>query len=137
MLPLTPPTPLTHPAADERPVLIVDDDEAIRQFVAKALEAEGLTVVLAENGKRALERLRDLRPCMILLDISMPEMDGFQFLDAYRSTPEPHAPIVLFSAEPDAAQRAETVRVDGVLAKPFNLEELFDVVKQYTRNEKA
>ena len=124
-------------SSDKRPVLVVDDDEHLRQFVAEALQDEGFTVVLAANGQRALERLREVRPSMILLDISMPEMDGFQFLETYQATPEPHAPVVLFSAEPDAKQRAETVKVDGVLTKPFNLEELFDVVRKHAGREDA
>ena len=121
--------------SDTRPVLVVDDDKHLRQFVTEALEDEGLTVVQAENGRHALERIKEVRPFMILLDISMPEMDGFQFIEAYQATPEPHAPVVLFSAEPDAKQRAETVKVDGVLAKPFNLEELFDVVRKHAATE--
>jgi CheY-like chemotaxis protein len=118
-------------------VLVVDDDEHLRTFVADSLKDEGLTVIEAANGRRALERIAEVHPSMILLDISMPEMDGFQFLEAYRATPEPHAPVVLFSAEPDLKQRAESVKVDGVLAKPFNLEELFDVVRKHTGGEET
>ena len=77
----------------EHPVLVVDDDAGLRQLLRRMLEPEGYTVVEAENGRVALDRLRDVSPSVILLDLMMPEMDGFEFVaefrrhDAWRAIP--------------------------------------------------
>jgi CheY-like chemotaxis protein len=68
----------------DRPVLIVDDDAGLRQLLRRMLEPEGYTVLEAENGRAALERLRDSSPGAILLDLMMPEMDGFEFVAEFR-----------------------------------------------------
>ncbi len=66
------------------PILIVEDDEAMRSMLGRRLEKEKWTVIEAANGRTALEQMRKLRPELILLDLMMPEMDGFQFLDEVR-----------------------------------------------------
>jgi CheY-like chemotaxis protein len=66
------------------PVLVVDDDPVLRQLLRRMLEPEGHTVVEAENGRVALERLRDISPSVVLLDLMMPEMDGFEFVAEFR-----------------------------------------------------
>jgi GAF domain-containing protein/DNA-binding response OmpR family regulator len=68
----------------DRPVLVVDDDAALRQLLRRMLEPEGYTVVEAENGRVALERLRKISPSVVLLDLMMPEMDGFDFVAEFR-----------------------------------------------------
>jgi CheY-like chemotaxis protein len=70
------------------PVLVVDDDVVVRQLFRRILEPEGHVVVEAENGRVALERLRDVSPSVVLLDLMMPEMDGFEFVGEFRR----HAP---------------------------------------------
>ena len=66
------------------PVLIVEDDAGMREMLRRRLEKEGWKVIEAENGRAALERMAESRPKLILLDLMMPEMDGFQFLDEVR-----------------------------------------------------
>jgi len=66
------------------PILIVEDDEAMRSMLVRRLEKEKWTVIEAANGRTALEQMREIRPELILLDLMMPEMDGFQFLDEVR-----------------------------------------------------
>jgi CheY-like chemotaxis protein len=68
----------------DRPVLVVDDDAGLRQLLRRMLEPEGYAVVEAENGRVALERLRDMSPSVVLLDLMMPEMDGFEFVAEFR-----------------------------------------------------
>jgi signal transduction histidine kinase/CheY-like chemotaxis protein/streptogramin lyase len=65
-------------------VLVVEDDASVRELLQRNLEKEGWTVALAENGRVALERIAEARPSLILLDLMMPEMDGFEFMDALR-----------------------------------------------------
>ena len=82
------------------PVLLVDDDAAIRQLLRRMLEPEGHTVVEAENGLVALERLRTIIPSVVLLDLMMPEMDGFQFVVEFRRhEPWRAIPIVVITAK--------------------------------------
>jgi GAF domain-containing protein/CheY-like chemotaxis protein len=82
------------------PVLVVDDDVALRQLLRRMLEPEGYAVVEAENGRVALERLREVSPSVILLDLMMPEMDGFEFVaEVYRHAGWRAIPIVVITAK--------------------------------------
>ncbi len=82
------------------PVLVVDDDDEVRQLLRRMLEPEGYAVVEAENGRVALERLDDVRPSVILLDLMMPEMDGFEFVAEFRRHEAWRAiPIVVVTAK--------------------------------------
>jgi hypothetical protein len=83
----------------DRPVLVVDDDAGLRQLLRRVLEPEGYAVVEAENGRVALERLRDVSPSVVLLDLMMPEMDGFEFVAEFRRhEPWRAIPIVVITA---------------------------------------
>jgi CheY-like chemotaxis protein len=83
----------------DRPVLVVDDDAGLRQLLRRMLEPEGYAVVEAENGRVALERLREMSPSVVLLDLMMPEMDGFEFVAEFRRHEAWRAiPIVVITA---------------------------------------
>jgi GAF domain-containing protein/CheY-like chemotaxis protein len=98
------------------PVLVVDDDVEVRQLLRRMLEPEGYTVVEAENGRAALERLRDGSPSVVLLDLMMPEMDGFEFVaefrrhEAWRSIP-----IIVVTAKD--LSREDRDRLNGYVQK--------------------
>jgi CheY-like chemotaxis protein len=111
-------------------ILVVDDDEAIRTAVSLVLSDEGYDVVTAEHGRAALDRLVTLRPDLILLDMRMPIMDGWELARAYRAAPAPHAAIVVLTAAHDAASRAAQIQAAGFLAKPFGLAELLATVSR-------
>ncbi len=113
-------------------VLVVDDEQAVREVVALALDYEGYAVVTAPHGKVALAVLRQTRPDVVLLDMRMPVMDGWEFARAYRATPGPHAPIVVMTAAEDAAAWARQIDADDVLAKPFDMDDLYRLVEEYT-----
>ncbi len=114
-----------------RRVLVVDDDHDIRTLLADILLEEGWDVVTAPDGQTALERAREYRPDLIVLDYQMPYLDGPRFVAAYRQLPGPHAPIVLITAATSARQRAAEVGADAYLGKPFNLTALVDLVERY------
>lgn len=120
---------MTH--ADQRPILVVDDDEIILSTLALFLADEGYAVVAASNGKEALEHAERQHPRLILLDMKMPVMDGWAFAVAYRGRPGPHAPIIVMTAARDARSRAAEIAADGFLAKPFDLDRLLDLVRRY------
>ena len=113
-------------------VLLVDDDESICEFVRMALHDAGYEVETAANGRLALELLPSWRPALILLDMRMPQMDGWQFSRAYRETPGPHVPIVVVTAARDAAQSGAEIRADAHLAKPFRVADLIEIVRRFT-----
>src|ERR1700694_5231938 len=103
-------------------VLVVDDDPAIRGLVADALRGEGYTVDLAAHGREALDAMRANRPMTIVLDLMMPVMDGFSFMDAvHKEHLCTDVPIVVISAVQDALKRLEDIPVNACIAKPFDL----------------
>ena len=110
-------------------VLVVDDDEGIREMVEIALSDEGYEVMTAPHGAAALDLLQERPPSLILLDMRMPVMDGWQFAQAYHQRPGPHAPIIVVTAAREASDRAAQIGADGVLAKPFLLTDLIAVVE--------
>jgi CheY-like chemotaxis protein len=100
----------------DRPVLVVDDDVAVRQLLRRMLEPEGYAVVEAENGRVALERLREMKPSVILLDLMMPEMDGFEFVsECRRHEAGRGVPIVVITAKD--LTREDRDRLNGSVEK--------------------
>ncbi len=98
------------------PVLVVDDDLTVRQLLRRMLEPEGYTVVEAENGRAALERLHEISPSVVLLDLMMPEMDGFEFVAEFRRhEPWRAIPIVVVTAKD--LSRADTELLNGYVQK--------------------
>jgi adenylate cyclase len=80
--------------------LLVDDDEVVRRSVRQALEPIGWNVAEAENGQAAIESLTTARPDVIILDLMMPKMDGFEFLDELRGRPDwQGTPVVIITAK--------------------------------------
>lgn len=116
-------------------MLVVDDDHDIAELVRLALTDEGYEVVIASNGSAALQEAQASHFDLILLDMRMPVMDGWEFARAYQAKPAPRAPIVVVTAARDAGERAAEINADGFLSKPFSLDELLDVVKQHVRQE--
>ena len=115
-------------------VLVVDDDPAIRGLVGDALRGEGYAVDLAAHGREALEAMRARRPSTVVLDLMMPVMDGFSFMEAcHLEQLCDGVPIVVISAVHDALERISDVPVHALLAKPFDLDDLVRTVAQYAR----
>ena len=116
-------------------ILVVEDDDAIRTLVAEVLEDDGYRVREATNGAEALERLREERPDLIVLDLMMPVMDGWTFVNECRRLRWcGEVPIVVTSASHDLPRTAEQLRSLGVrncLAKPFELDGLLELVERY------
>lgn len=117
-----------------RRVLVVDDDEALRETVKELLEMEGFEVSVAENGRDALESIETFgRPCLVFLDLMMPVMDGPAFLEAIERAPESPAgrlPIVVFSALEEARSLAARYHCD-VLPKPVAIDRLVQAADRY------
>src|SRR4030088_1489295 len=97
-------------------ILIVDDDESIRQIVRLCLTDEGFEVHEAWNGQAALDALDEFRPDLILLDLRMPVMDGWEFAQRYASLPGAHVPIVFFVAALNAERECANLTAASILS---------------------
>ena len=104
-------------------ILVVDDDPDIRELLFTALEDEGFEVFPAGNGQEALAAIRTFRPDVIVLDLMMPVMDGWQFAKELRARDE-DIPLVLLSAARDLSTHAKNLAAADVIEKPFDLAEL-------------
>jgi CheY-like chemotaxis protein len=118
---------------DQARVLVIDDNPDIQDIVVLALADEPYEVVTADHGAAALEVLGQWRPDVILLDLEMPVIDGSEFARIYRQTPGPHAPIVILSAAVDARAKARELGAAATLPKPFDLDELLEMVARLAR----
>jgi CheY-like chemotaxis protein len=117
----------------QSPVLVVEDDADLREMMRRTLENVGWAVIEAANGRVALERLIEQRPELILLDLMMPEMDGFQFLEEVRTHEEWRSiPIVVVTAKDltEEDRRRLTASVARVLQKGlYSREEMLREVR--------
>jgi len=111
-------------------LLIIDDDATIREMLELMLGSEGYTVVSAPHGAAALILLDEVRPHVILLDMKMPVMDGWEFLEKYRRRPGRQAPIVVLTAAQDDKRLAADLGADAYLAKPFAIDDLLRVLER-------
>ena len=101
-------------------VLVVEDDSATREMMRRTLEKEGWSVVEAENGRVGLERLAEAKPDLILLDLMMPEMDGFEFVSHLQADADNRSiPIVVVTAKDTTAEERQALKghVQAVLQK--------------------
>jgi two-component system OmpR family response regulator len=116
-------------------VLIVDDDEHIRDLLRTRLELAGLTTLCAGDGSEAMATLANHRPAAMLLDVSMPRMDGFQLLEALRRTRRPPPPTLMLTARnaTEDVQRAIALGAKDYLAKPFDDQMLLRRVRRLLR----
>jgi CheY-like chemotaxis protein len=114
----------------ERSILLVEDDQDVREAIQQALEFEGYQVRTARHGDEALQALRTgTRPALILLDLMMPVMDGWEFLKRRAEQPElTGTPVIVFSA---AGDRATPSGVSAIIRKPVDLDVLSESVRPY------
>jgi DNA-binding response OmpR family regulator len=114
-------------------VLVVDDDDVIRQLICLNLELEGFEVYQAADGLDALDKVREVNPAVVTLDIMMPKLDGWDAAARLRSDPTTaHVRVVLLSARAQEAdlKRGSRLGVDFYLTKPFDPDELVAVVRR-------
>jgi excisionase family DNA binding protein len=121
------------PAGSGPVVLIVDDDERLREYVRVNLEMEGYSVREAGNAEEGLNVLEESTPDLVLLDVMMPEVDGWEML---RRVQERHGvgaiPVIMFSGKTDEETEGEAASrgAQGFIGKPFNPQQLIDQTKQ-------
>jgi chemosensory pili system protein ChpA (sensor histidine kinase/response regulator) len=131
---ITPSAPVPPPAPAVPLVLVVDDSITVRRVTQRLLTREGYRVALAADGLQALERLAEELPSVVLSDIEMPRMDGFDLARNIRAdTRLAHLPIVMITSRIAEKHRehAKELGVNHYLGKPYSEEELLSLVKHY------
>jgi len=132
-----PPASASAAAAGMVPlVLVVDDSITVRRVTQRLLLREGYRVALAADGLQALERLQDERPAVVLSDIEMPRMDGFDLARNIRSDAALHdLPIIMITSRIAQKHRDHAIElgVNHYLGKPYSDEELLSLVKHYAQ----
>jgi two-component system alkaline phosphatase synthesis response regulator PhoP/two-component system response regulator VicR len=119
-------------------VLVCDDERHIVRLIQVNLERQGYEVVTAYDGKEGLEKIRSEKPALVVLDVMMPYMDGFEVLKNLRKDPATeNIPVIMLTAK---AQDADVFQgyhygADMYLTKPFNPMELVTFVKRLSENQ--
>ena len=116
-----------------RKILVVDDEERMVRFIRLNLEHDGFVVSEAYNGKQALQALRDVTPDLIILDIMMPDMDGFEVLEMVREINS--VPVIMLTAKGEENDRVRGLELgaDDYITKPFSPRELTSRIKAVLR----
>ncbi len=124
-----------------RTILIVDDKLSLTRLLQEYLSKQGFRTVVADNGRNALFTARHAKPDLVLLDVMMPEMDGFEFIRAYRK--ESDTPIILLTAKIEEADKVVGLELgaDDYITKPFGMAELHArvraVLRRYAQEARA
>lgn len=123
--------------AVRRRILVVDDEERMVRFIRLNLEHDGFEVVEAFNGRQALEKLRDTTPDLVLLDVMMPDLDGFEVLQMIREMS--NVPVIMLTAKGDEEDRVRGLELgaDDYIPKPFSPRELVSRIRAVLRRTEA
>ncbi len=138
VVPLVPANPASISAPTVPMVLVVDDSITVRRVTQRLLQREGYRVTMAADGLQALERLAEELPSVILSDIEMPRMDGFDLLRNVRGDAKlKHLPTIMITSRIAEKHReyAFELGANHYLGKPYNEEELLSLIRRYAREE--
>src|ERR687887_315918 len=118
---------------DKKLILVVDDEPRMTKFVRMNLELEGYRVAEASNGLDALQKVKNDLPDLVILDVNMPEMDGFETLKTIRQTG--NVPVIMLTVKGDEEDRIKGLELgaDDYVSKPFSPRELASRVKAVLR----
>ena len=112
-------------------ILVIEDDDDIASSIELILLDAGYTVAVASNGRVALEQLARISPRLILLDMNMPVMNGWQFIAAYRQGPLRPVPLIAMTAAFHTDQNMRTIDADAVIAKPLEVQQLLTLITAF------
>ena len=121
----------------QRKILVVDDEKTVRDFLQRALATAGYTVITASDGQEALEKMSQFNISLVLLDIMMPGLDGFEVLDHMRQYEE-NIPVIMLTGIQEAPAKIDslTLGADDYITKPFSVEELLARIQVKLRRTK-
>ncbi len=115
-------------------ILVVDDSTTVRKFVSVSLSMQGFEVVIACDGMDALEKLPERKYDLIITDLNMPTMDGFEFIKNLKSNPDyKDLPVIILTSLSDESNKEEGAKlgVNSYVVKPFSLEKIQYEVSKY------
>ena len=117
-------------------IMLVDDEPELRGIVALRLESLGYRVVIADDGQEAIQLLETEKPDLILLDVMMPGMDGYEVCNEIKTRDETsHIPVILFTAKPEQKEKIRSnysfIAADDYILKPFETEDLLAKIKRF------
>lgn len=127
-------TPIAPYASHQRTVLVIDDEASIRENLSRFLRLEGYRVIDAADGAAGLAAARQCLPDLILCDVMMPRMGGFEVLTALQANEAcRHIPLIFLSAsaEPETLKEGLAMGARNYITKPFNLPVLRLLIEQY------
>ena len=118
-------------------VLVVEDEERVASFIAKGLEGAGYVTEIASSGIAALDSIRERGADVILLDVGLPDIDGFSVLKELRKTDQ-ETPVIMLTARGDVPSRVQGLDLgaDDYLAKPFDFDELIARIRAQLRHNR-
>lgn len=120
-------TDSTKIISNGKTILLVDDDDNLRKLVGYQFKAKGYTVVPACNGIEALEKLKEVNPHLIILDLNMPKMGGIEFYNKICDKEgNPAHPVLILTARANTEQLFREFDIDGFIAKPFEIDKLIE-----------
>jgi two-component system response regulator RegX3 len=133
----TRPTRAASPPTDAARILVVEDEESLADSVRYNLEREGYAVAVAVDGRRALERLREEPPSLVILDLMLPEVSGLDVCRAIRA--ESDVPIIMVTAKDSEADKVTGLELgaDDYVTKPFSMRELVSRVRANLRRTRS
>ncbi len=120
-------------------ILLIEDNHSLREEILNVLELEDFEVVTAENGRHGLERLEEGLPDLVLCDLMMPDMDGYETLKAIRGNPLTAAlPVILLTAREDdeCRTRCTELGADDDVTKPFRIPDLLAAVQNIAAKQR-
>jgi len=114
-------------------IMVVDDEQTILRLLKRTLEPEGYGVIMADNGRAALDLFEEHRPDLVILDVTMPGLDGFQVLHLIRQ--RANVPVIMLSARREVTTKRDTLVLgaDDYICKPFHTGELLARIKAKLR----
>lgn len=119
--------------AANRKILIVDDEPALVKVIGIKLRVSGYEVITALNGHEALSLIRSEKPDIVLLDVIMPGMNGFEVLQKLRVFSK--LPVITVSARPEYSRQAINLGANAFVAKPFDIDDLLKKIEQLLDHE--
>jgi len=121
-------------------IMVVDDSITVRKVTARLLKRQGMEVITAKDGVDAVAQLQEVIPDLMLLDVEMPRMDGYELATQVRNTPATtHIPIIMITSRTGAKHRdrAEKIGINRYLGKPFNETELLENINALLMEQKS